>query len=106
MNVPIRFRGKCVDTGEYVYGDFVHRGPLESKPGIIDDEDFYNEIDPDSVAQLCGYDRDGNEVYEGDILVGTYNNEWTAVLVHAPVTDDDFQIIVPTKIFTLKVAES
>lgn len=106
MNIPIKFRGKRVDTGEFVFGDFIHRGPLEGKPGIIDEQDFYNEVDPDSVVQLVGYDADDNEVYEGDILVGTYNNEWTAMLVHAPISNDGFQIIVPIENFKLKEAES
>ena len=72
MNRLIKFRGCDVETGEFVYGDFITRGPLESKPGIIDDEDFYHEVDPESVAQLVEYDADGGEVYEGDVF---YYNE-------------------------------
>ena len=80
----IKFRGRDVRTDEYVYGDFVHHGPLENKPGIIDGEDFYHEVDPDTVAQLVGYDANGNEVYEGDELTDNradiYGDKVTAIL--------------------------
>ena len=40
----IRFRGKTPD-GEVVYGDYVTREPLENKPGIIDEQEYYHEAD-------------------------------------------------------------
>ena len=67
MNRIIEFRARSIETGEYVYGDFIHRGPLEGKPGIIDDEDYFHEIDPVSLAQLVAVDFNGNAVFEGDI---------------------------------------
>lgn len=76
----IKFRGREVDTGRVVYGDFIHRGPEAGRPGIIDDEDFYHEVDPDTVAQLIGHDSQGREVYEGDKLADEMGNEYTATL--------------------------
>lgn len=65
----IKFRGIDIETGKYVYGDFINRGPLEGKPGIIDDADYYHEIEPESLAQYteCN-DGDGDEIYDGDTL--------------------------------------
>jgi len=67
--VPIKFRGKRVKDGKTVYGwAYKSECPMSSFPAIIDYNDKYNAIYPESVAQLVGYDADGNEVYEGDKL--------------------------------------
>lgn len=67
-NVPIKFRGVDIETGEYVYGEcytlcvpFFH---------FVDElgEHHNVEVDSDSICQLVGYDMDGKEVYEGDTL--------------------------------------
>ena len=59
---PIKFRGRN-DSGKFVYGDLTHVANMVSIGGW--------HVDPDSIAQLVGYDKDGNEVYEGD----TYTDE-------------------------------
>lgn len=64
----IKFRGKTLD-GKIVFGYYVPTCPMSSFPGIVDDMDYIHAIEPDSIAQLVGHDKDGNEVYEGDILV-------------------------------------
>ena len=61
MKRPIKFRGVSLDTGEFIYGDLRHVGST----AVIDDTAVYE----DSIAQLVGYDRNGREVYEGDIVV-------------------------------------
>lgn len=76
--IPIKFRGRCVDNGEYIYGVYVKSVPMSSFPGIVDDDDYIHDVDPDSVAQLVGYDVDGKEVYEGDTLTDILGNEYTA----------------------------
>ena len=69
MKIPIKFRGRDVETGEYVYADL---GQVSSEydPNyltfIIGEE--VHAIISNSVAQLVGYDANGDEVYEGDIL--------------------------------------
>ena len=70
MTIPIKFRGKRVNNGEFIYGNLAHVHP-----------EFYvggREVDPDSVAQLVGYDCDGREVYEGDIIVVPCGTEYAA----------------------------
>ena len=65
--VPIKFRGKRVKDGKTVYGwAYKSNCPMSSFPAIIDDDDKYNAVYPDSVAQLLGYDKNGAEIYEGD----------------------------------------
>ena len=62
----IKFRGRRLDNGQFVYGDFVHYVPQSSFPGIVDEDGFVHEVAPESVAQLVGRDVNGKEVYEGD----------------------------------------
>lgn len=78
----IKFRGKRVDNGEFVFGDVAH-----TEVGILMGYGF--EVAPDSVAQFVGCDLDGNEVYEGDEVVGKSGTTWVAVL-NATVTLPEF----------------
>lgn len=77
---PIKFRGRRIDNGEFVYGVYVKSVPMSSFPGIVDDDDYIHDVDPDSIAQLVGYDVDGKEVYEGDTLIDDDGQEFVASL--------------------------
>ena len=76
MNRPIKFRGRDVCTGEYAYGDLI-QSPYNGKivfelrePHKRHITGFdYHTVAPDTVAQLVGYDANGNEVYEGDTVL-------------------------------------
>ena len=70
---PIKFRGRDIDSGEYVFAE-LGQVSEEINPGylsFITEGDVYT-VDSDSVVQLVGYDANGKEVYEGDTVIEEY----------------------------------
>jgi len=79
----IKFRGKRIDNGEWIYGSYLHQYYSIKNQGLIDaiaytdrNQTFRPQIDPRAVSQFIGL-RDnkrteeypeGQEVYEGDIF--------------------------------------
>lgn len=55
----IKFRGRTLE-GALVYGNYWE----DEEIATIDNE----LVDKESVAQLVGHDREGNELYDGDIV--------------------------------------
>ena len=72
MSVPIKFRGRDENTGEFVYGDICQ---TLSTPSIVNCEGRFF-VKPDSVAQLVNYDDDGKELYENDTVVDKNDDEY------------------------------
>ena len=71
----IKFRARDLN-GYVIYGGISRNGQAI----VLDDYGSCAQVDPASVAQLVGHDSNGNEVYEGDVLLDELDCEWEARL--------------------------
>lgn len=94
---PIKFRGRDVHTGEYVYAELGQISE-EINPGylsFITDDDMYT-VETDSIAQLVGYDANGNEIYEGDTVI-RYDSE--EEFIEAPENGVLREVVLYTQVY-------
>lgn len=87
MNREIKFRGKDLKTGKWVYGDLLQYNEGGVAIGIhgtfIDDGYHFNEywdrcvdVEEDSVGQFtCLHDCNDKEIYEGDYIEACFKYE-------------------------------
>lgn len=97
----IKFRGKSYATNAFEYGSLDVRGAEV----FILTSDFNGEncshlVDPDSVGQFTGmYDKQGKELYEGDIVTLDEKKEWNFYGETGVVSYIDYQFAyeIPSK---------
>lgn len=67
----IKFRGKSIDSKEWLYGDLVSSADKKRFAILVNSKESYDEceVDPETIGQFTGlYDCYGNKIYEGDIV--------------------------------------
>lgn len=83
----IMFRGKRIENGEWLYGYYVHIGPVSCQIACIIPEYasavYAIEVDHTTVGKYTGLlDKNGKRIFEGDICRNTRTNEIVSVHWH------------------------
>lgn len=84
-----KFRGKTVDGENTVYGGYFY-DPVVKRHYIIESDFEPIEVKLDSIAQLVYINSDGQEIYEGDVVVDKDGNEYIANLMSIADGEIDF----------------
>jgi uncharacterized phage protein (TIGR01671 family) len=64
----MKFRGKRINNGEWVYGYYLYLKFSNTHFILEKSTDEFREVDPATLGQYTGLnDKNGKEIYEGDI---------------------------------------
>ncbi len=78
----IKFRGKEINTGEWVYGLYTQGSWIDPNTGKetvrhIIDNGMLHDVEPETIGQFTGIlDSMNRYIYEGDVLNVTINEEY------------------------------
>jgi len=100
----ILFRGKRIDNGEWVYGNYYHCcGTAYGAIFIVVNDFGFIEVIPHTVGQYTGLtDKNEKKIFEGDIVISEYgtigivewDNEECSFLVNI---GDDYQMLTDSE---------
>ena len=86
MGREILFKAKRIDNGEWVEGDLIHAP--DGRRAISTDNDLV-EVMPETICQYTGLtDRDGQRIWENDLLRYSYDYPGSPWLKAKGLTDD------------------